>query len=407
MNEFEKLYTVDDIAQMTMLTSRTIRNYLRDGLLVGRKIGGQWRFTEKDVVNLFHNSTVNEDIKSNRRQEIMDFINGVDTDTEGELQICTIADYYCPDINITKELSLKLCEVISTQSVSVKLRFHYDYIEKEQKARYTFFGTPGFIKDAVTILDDEWNKLNNSQMKFTDKADNYEKYRPSYPQKVLDLIQSIINKVNGAVADIGSGTGKMTELLLDRGYVVYAVEPNDNMRKIADSKLISNKNFHSLLKTAENTSLEADSLDAIVCAESFHWFDNDKTKLEFKRILKTNGYVFLIWNTPGRNVYDSEMGALFDQYCDCDKSDIIRISKEERAEHLFGKGNYQMVEFENVINEPFEGLLGGSLSSAFAPKPGDEFYDSYVNGIKNIFNQYSKDGIIEAKFITRCYYGKL
>lgn len=160
MKEFEELYTVDDIAQMTMLTSRTIRNYLKDGLLTGRKIGGQWRFTKKDVENLFNNHVVEEEIKDHRRQEVMDFINGVNTDIDGEIQLCTIADYYCNDKQTAMNLSSRFSEIISAQKAPTTHRFHYEYIDKEQKARYTFFGTPMYIKETVNILEEEWKHIN-------------------------------------------------------------------------------------------------------------------------------------------------------------------------------------------------------------------------------------------------------
>lgn len=157
--EFEELFTVDDIARMTMLTTRTIRNYLKDGLLTGKKVGGQWRFTKSDIEKLFDNNKVEEEISKERRQDIMDFLDGVNTDLEGGIQLCTIADYYCNDRLAAKELSDRFCRIITDRKSSDKLRYHYDYIEKEMKARYTFFGTPEFIKEAVVILEEVNKKL--------------------------------------------------------------------------------------------------------------------------------------------------------------------------------------------------------------------------------------------------------
>lgn len=407
MNEFEKLYTVEDIAQMTLLTSRTIRNYLKDGTLTGRKVGGQWRFTAKDIEGLFLDTRVDEEIQKNRRQDIMDFLDGTNTDMDGEIQLCTIADYYCPDKSITKELSLQFSNIISSQPMSAKLKFHYEYINKEEKARYTFFGTPAYIKEAVTILNKEWDRLNDSQQKFTDKADNYEKFRPPFPSQLIDFIDQIGGLKDKVIADIGSGTGRMTKLLLERSHIVYAIEPNEDMQKIAESKLGKKKNYCSISSTADHTTLKANSVDAIICAESYHWFDNENTILEFKRILKDGGYVFLIWNTPENNSYDGECYELIQKYGIQENSGIISVTKEERAVHLFGKGNFIKNEFKHSFNEPYESFLGGSLSSAFAPKPEDKNYDAYINGIRDIFNRYSKDGLIEANFTAKCYYGTI
>lgn len=157
--EYEKLYTVEDIAQMTMLTTRTIRNYLKDGLLTGKKIGGQWRFTQKDIEALFSSSTMNTDMSNSRRQEVMDFMDGINTDMDGTIQICTIVDYYCPDTTIAKRLSDSYCNIISNLQVNTQHKYYFEYIDKEQKARYTFMGSPAFIKDAVTIAEQEWNRI--------------------------------------------------------------------------------------------------------------------------------------------------------------------------------------------------------------------------------------------------------
>jgi len=150
MNEFEKLYTVEDIAQMTMLTTRTIRNYLKDGLLTGRKVGGQWRFTSMDIEGLFENSSFEADISNSRKQEVLDFMDGINTDIDGDIQICTIVDYYCSDTAMAKELSDSFTDIISNQTLTTRHKYYYEYIEKEQKARYTFMGSPSFIKAAVT-----------------------------------------------------------------------------------------------------------------------------------------------------------------------------------------------------------------------------------------------------------------
>lgn len=407
MKEFEELFTVDDIAQMTMLTSRTIRNYLKDGMLTGRKVGGQWRFTKKDIENLFNNNQVEEDINDNRRQEVMDFINGVNTDIEGEIQLCTIADYYCSDIQNAKDLSLRFGDIISDQTATTQLRFYYEYIEKEQKARYTFFGTPTYIKSAVQLMEEEWKKLNSSHFKFTDRADNYEKFRPSYPKAAIDHILDLSEKKTNIIADIGSGTGKLTQLLLERGQTVYAVEPNSEMRAEAEKKLGKYKNFHSLNKAAENTSIKANSVDLILCAEAYHWFDNENTRMEFKRILKPQGMVVLLWNMVGNSPYNGEIGELNSKYAKKDSLEVAVVSKEERVKHLFGEGNYKKLEFENNFLESYEAMLGGFLSASFAPQPGEENYIEYENGLKDVFDRYSRDDMIEAKFITTCFYGNL
>jgi excisionase family DNA binding protein len=153
MSEFEKLYTVEDIAVMTSLTSRTIRNYLKDGSLRGKKIGGQWRFTAKDIRRLFDNSTCRTEMADERKRQIMDFVDGVNTDMEGEVQVCTIADRYCDNRKDGKKLYEKLVTVINSRpDGSSPARFNYEYMEKENKARFTLFGDPDFVIDTLQLL---------------------------------------------------------------------------------------------------------------------------------------------------------------------------------------------------------------------------------------------------------------
>jgi excisionase family DNA binding protein len=154
MNELGKLYTVDDIAKMTSFTSRTIRNYLKDGSLQGKKIGGQWRFTMDDIKRLFNNSEVLVDLNSQKKQQIMDFIDGVNTDIEGKIQVCTIIDYYCENQKAGHKMYEKLVTVINNRKDNTPpAKFDYEFIEKESKARFTLFGDPDYIIKTLQLLN--------------------------------------------------------------------------------------------------------------------------------------------------------------------------------------------------------------------------------------------------------------
>lgn len=155
MNEIEKLYTVEDIANMTDLTTRTIRNYLKDGRLEGKKIGGQWRFTMEDIKKLFNNGAVSKDIQANNKQQVVDFIDGVNTDMNGDIQICTIVDYYCDKVESAKQILDKMIAVINNNNEATEnsAKYSYDYIEKEGKARFTLFGSPSFIIATLKLLE--------------------------------------------------------------------------------------------------------------------------------------------------------------------------------------------------------------------------------------------------------------
>ena len=151
----EKLYTVEEIATMTMLTSRTIRNYIKDGLLKGRKIGGQWRFTEEDIKNLMDNGTYIDEHLKNIRQDVLDFIDGVNTfaDNIGEIQTCTIIDLYQEE-EIVKEKIDKLMAFINSHNETRGnwMSFSWDKIESESKQRVVIFANPTYLIEALKIL---------------------------------------------------------------------------------------------------------------------------------------------------------------------------------------------------------------------------------------------------------------
>ncbi|MDD2649391.1 MAG: helix-turn-helix domain-containing protein [Eubacteriales bacterium] len=151
MPELEKLYTVEEIAKMTSLTTRTIRNHLRSGILMGRKIGGQWRFTEKDIERFMESGEASKDMANEQKQAVLDFIDGVNTDVRGTLQICSIIDLYAPADEAKRKSDL-LCEAINASQGESYLQYKFDYAESEGKARFILFASPEIIKQAMEIV---------------------------------------------------------------------------------------------------------------------------------------------------------------------------------------------------------------------------------------------------------------
>ena len=153
MDEFEKLYTVEDVARMTSFTSRTIRNYLKNGTLQGRKIGGQWRFTMENIKQLFKNSGFLGDFSSNNKRQVINFINGIDVGIKGKTQVCTVVDYFCENSKAGQQIYEKLVRVInSRENGSPPVKFFYEFSEKESKARFTLFGDPDYIVQTLQLL---------------------------------------------------------------------------------------------------------------------------------------------------------------------------------------------------------------------------------------------------------------
>ena len=140
-----------------------------------------------------------------------------------------------------------------------------------------------------------------NEQKFSGRAGQYSSARPSYAES---MVQEMYDKLGltpeSVIADIGSGTGKFSRSFLERGNNVICVEPNDEMRKQAEKDMSGYDGFVSVGASAEHTGLADHSIDAITCAQSFHWFDVTRFRRECNRILKPNGKVFLTWNMPLR-----------------------------------------------------------------------------------------------------------
>lgn len=127
--------------------------------------------------------------------------------------------------------------------------------------------------------------------RFSDRVQDYTRYRPSYPPALLDHLAHYGLQPGAVVMDAGSGTGILSELLLDRGATVYAVEPNSPMREESVRRLGTRSGFHAVPATAEETGLPESSIDLITAAQAFHWFDVTATRSEWTRVLRPGGRV--------------------------------------------------------------------------------------------------------------------
>src|SRR5258706_250994 len=137
----------------------------------------------------------------------------------------------------------------------------------------------------------------NATQRFSDRVDNYIRYRPGYPAEVLDLLRERCGLTPQAgIADIGFGTGIFTRMLLENGNTVFGIEPNQEMREAGARLLSGFPGFRGSAGTAEKTTLENQSAEFITAAQAAHWFDREPARREFLRILKPGGGLGLLWN---------------------------------------------------------------------------------------------------------------
>lgn len=245
--------------------------------------------------------------------------------------------------------------------------------------------------------------------RFSNRVKNYLKYRPHYPVEIIEYLKNEnILKNDSVIADIGSGTGFSSELFLENGNTVYGVEPNNEMREAGENYLSKYENFTSVDGTAENTTLGENSTDIITAGQAFHWFDIAKTKKEFKRILKTNGYVVLFWNLrrsgdPGLSIDYEE---LLDEFgTDYKEVGHRNISKKDYEKYFDGK--YTLKNFNNRQLLDYDGFKGRLLSSSYAPDEKHPNYLPMLDKLKEIFDKNQKNGKVEIKYITEIYCGKV
>ena len=246
-----------------------------------------------------------------------------------------------------------------------------------------------------------------NETKFNGMGKIYSAYRPSYPKELIDYIfvDDCVDKITAA--DIGSGTGILTRLLLERGATVYAVEPNADMRKIAEDDLRGYKNFISINAAAEATTLGDKSVDIITVAQAFHWFDKNKFKTECGRILKPDGKIFLIWNVRDeKNGAVRENDAVNKKYCPNYTGPSGGIDTKDESETAdFFNGGCVMKRFRNDLTYDEQNFIGRSLSSSYALKENDAGYLAYVAELKNIFDKYSVNGRVIIPNEARCFAG--
>ena len=200
-----------------------------------------------------------------------------------------------------------------------------------------------------------------------------------------------------------------TKLLIESGSQVFGVEPNKEMRDAAEDFLREFPNFTSVDGTAEITNLEDTSVDFISVAQAFHWFDREKTRKEFLRILKPDGYLALIWNNRIKEgiPFQMEYNDLLIKYCPGhEKTNHYKITDDQIAE-FYGNTDVKVFRCTNYQVFDFEGLKGRLLSSSYTPKENDSNYQPLLTALEELFDKYQVKGQVKMEYKTKIYYGKL
>lgn len=245
--------------------------------------------------------------------------------------------------------------------------------------------------------------------KFTGKADIYARFRPDYPEALIrDLIHENDLDGSSAVADIGSGTGILTGQLLDNGLNVTAVEPNADMRHVAETRLRRNPRFTSVTGTAEQTGLKSGTIDLITVAQAFHWFDPDKFGKECRRVLKNGKRVALIWNS---RVAEDPLTRESETVCRrfCPEFDGFSGGTGDESLRLdsFFRNGYVVKTYDHPLKYNLKTFIGRYLSASYAPKPADRNYRLYIEALNRLFQKFSREGLIAFPNVAECFSGRI
>jgi SAM-dependent methyltransferase len=251
--------------------------------------------------------------------------------------------------------------------------------------------------------------FSDSKQRFSSRVADYVRYRPGYPHEALTLLKSECGLRSGhAIADIGSGTGFLSELFLKNGNRVYGVEPNKEMREAGEEYLASYDSFVSIDASAEATTLEDATIDFVTAGQAFHWFDASATAREFRRILKPEGWVVVMWND---RQMDSAFATAYEDVLVKYGTDykVVREAYPEMAamQQFFAGGSVEQRSLPNAQILDWDGLAGRLRSSSYAPQEGQPNYAPMMAALEELFQANQVDGRVKMEYATHVYYGRL
>jgi len=251
--------------------------------------------------------------------------------------------------------------------------------------------------------------VSNATSRFSDRVENYVRYRPGYPAEVLLALKTECGLTpSHAIADIASGTGIWTRILLENGNPVFGVEPNAEMRQAGERLLAAFPKFTSIAGTAEATTLLDASVDFVTAAQAAHWFDRKRTRQEFSRILKPGGWLVLLWNerltdsTPFLRDYENLLQAYGTDY-----ADVRHEHTTDAVNVFFDPAPFRERAFAMRQEFDYAGLEGRLLSSSYAPGPGHPKHAPMVRELHRIFEAHAVAGRVSFDYKTKMYFGRL
>jgi ubiquinone/menaquinone biosynthesis C-methylase UbiE len=265
----------------------------------------------------------------------------------------------------------------------------------------------GIFKESGPMISDK-SDSKGFLKRFDGRADAYSKFRPRYPIEVLQVLEKEISFNQGRiVADVGSGTGILSELFLENGNAVYCVEPNEGMRRAAEKSLDRfTPLFISVEGTAEMTNLKDASIDLIVVGQALHWFDIEKTRQEFRRILAGEGHVAIIYNLRKEESEAEKAYEALIQKFGKDRGVIPEVD-DDYIKKFFMNSEFRKSVIPNSQTLGREGMLGRLASTSYMPSQGSQVWADVEVEVKRILDRFGCSGQVVLHYDTTMYLGRI
>ncbi|MFT4009701.1 MAG: class I SAM-dependent methyltransferase [Nocardioidaceae bacterium] len=235
----------------------------------------------------------------------------------------------------------------------------------------------------------------NAGLSFATVSDAYDRARPSYPREAVDFL---LGTQPCSVLEVGAGTGKFTDVLLDAGHDVTATDP---LAEMLQHLRLRREDCPTAVASAEDLPVATRSVDAVVAAQAFHWFDSQTALSEMARTLKPEGVIGLVWNVRDRRIpwvrrLDALLGSVGDPLTDPDPTDTLVASK------LFGFVESEQFRFWQSLNKPQLRDLISSRSYVAALDVDDRA--DLLHDVDALFDEYASgpEGV-RMPYLTRCF----
>jgi ubiquinone/menaquinone biosynthesis C-methylase UbiE len=250
----------------------------------------------------------------------------------------------------------------------------------------------------------------DSAARFSDRAEDYAKYRPHYSPEVVQALHQVCALTPGhVIADVGCGPGLLAEIFLENGNRAIGVEPNREMRIAGERYLTGHSRFNMIDGSAEVTTLPDASIDFVIAGQAFHWFRPAETRAEFARILKPGGWAVLVWHD--RNTESTPFLRAYDDFIRRHSTDYEQIAHKYVAsygalERFFAPNEMKIIQQSSYQRLDLDGLSGRLLSSSYIPKSGEP-YQAMLRELPQFFSAHAEDGCVLLEYDTKIYYGHL